>query len=494
MPRRSALIDTRIIYCGDCLDQLRNLPAKSVDLIYIDPPFNSNRDYEVFWGETKEKRGFDDRHASTQAYLEFMRPRCSELARVLKPNGTFYYHCDWHANAYVRVMLDDIFGENNFQSEIIWRRNLAKGLAFKTFARNHDTIYSYNGGGKPVWNPQVIPYNLDDLDPKTAQKYSLRDPDGRRYQLTSLLNPNHNRPNLTYEFLGIKRVWRWTEERMRAAYDAGMIVQPRPGAVPRFKRYLDEQGGMPIDDVWTDIPPLNSQAIERIGYPTQKPLELLKRIINANTDKNQVVLDAFCGCGTAIHAAETLGRQWIGIDISPTACRVVAKRLRDECRLIQDETLWHAGRRAFIVRDLPWTPERLRKLPPFEFENWAVIALGGIPNRVKVSDMGIDGRVFPIAASPSRQEFDDHEPPLFDVRGKWYPIQVKQMTKVGRPDIDKFEAVLMREDKSKGVFVSFGYTSDAETEIDRFFRRTGRVIIPLTVSEILDEQIARKLV
>ncbi|MGC2523092.1 MAG: hypothetical protein WA417_10730 [Stellaceae bacterium] len=171
----------------------------------------------------------------------------------------------------------------------------------------------------------------------------------------------------------------------------------------------------------------------------------------------------------------------------------MAKRLRDECRLTQDETLWHAGRRAFVVRDLPWTPDRLRKLPPFEFENWAVIALGGIPNKVKVGDFGIDGRVFPDDASPRAQDLNETEPPLFDVRGNWYPIQVKQMAKVGRPDIDKFEAVLMREDKPKGVFVSFGYTSDAETEIDRFFRRSGKIIIPLTVSEILNEQIARKL-
>jgi DNA modification methylase len=116
--RKSAQLDTRIIYCGDCLDQLRKLPDACVDLIYIDPPFNSNRDYEVFWGETKEKRGFEDRHASSQAYIEFMRPRCVELARVLKPTGSFFYHCDWHASHYVRVMLDQIFGENNFQTEI----------------------------------------------------------------------------------------------------------------------------------------------------------------------------------------------------------------------------------------------------------------------------------------------------------------------------------------------------------------------------------------
>jgi hypothetical protein len=230
-----------------------------------------------------------------------------------------------------------------------------------------------------------------------------------------------------------------------------------------------------------------------LGYPTQKPLGLLDRIIRASTNEGDIVLDAFCGCGTALHAAETLNRQWIGIDISPTACRVVAKRLRDECRLAENEALWRAGRRAFVVQDLPWTSERLRKLPPFEFENWAVIALGGIPNKVKVADMGIDGRVFPVATAPPVPGFNEDAPALFDVRGNWYPIQVKQITKVGRPDIDKFEAVMMREERQKGVFVSFGYTSDAETEIDRFFRQTGKVIIPLTVSEILDEQIARKL-
>src|ERR1039458_4920972 len=138
--RPSAILDTRVVYCGDNLEQLAKLPDHCVDLIYIDPPFNSNRNYEVFWGETKEKRSFDDRHESTQAYIEFMRPRCVELARVLKKTGSFYYHSDWHASHYVKVMLDQIFGENNFRSEIIWRRTNAKGLAFKGFPNNHDTI------------------------------------------------------------------------------------------------------------------------------------------------------------------------------------------------------------------------------------------------------------------------------------------------------------------------------------------------------------------
>lgn len=490
MPRRSSLVDTSIIYCGDCLEQLRKLPDACVDLVYIDPPFNSNRDYEIFWGETKEKRGFEDRHASTRAYLDFMRPRCAELARVLKPTGSFYYHCDWHANSYVRVMLDGVLGESNFRSEIIWRRNPSKGLAFRGFANNHDSIYSYTGGPGYTWNPVVMPYDPDNLDEKTSTKYCHRDSDGRIYRLDNLINPNPNRPNLTYEFLGVKRVWRWTKERMQEAYESGIVVQTKPGSVPQLKRYLDEQEGRPIDDVWTDIPPLNSQAIERLGYPTQKPLALLDRIVSASSNEGDIVLDAFCGCGTALVAAQKMKRQWIGIDVSPTACRVMAKRLRKDCGLREDERLWEQGKGGFIVRDLPRSEAELRRIPPFEFENWAVIALGGIPNKAKVGDMGIDGRIFPVSAMPERRGVAEAG---FDFMDVWYPIQVKQQDKVGRPDIDKFEAAMLREERTKGFFVSFAFSSDSMTEIDRFFRQTGKVIVPLTVKEILDEEIARKL-
>ena len=484
----SALIDTRVVYCGDNIDQLPKLPDGCIDLIYIDPPFNSNRNYEVFWGETKEKRSFEDRHESTKAYIEYMRPRCVELSRVLKKTGSFYYHCDWHASHYVKVMLDQIFGENNFQSEIIWKRATAKSLAFNGYPNNHDSIFYYTAGKEFTWNRPFHEYDIDNLDEKTASKYSNQDPDGRRYTLGDLTNPNPNRPNLTYEFLGHNKVWRWTKERMEEAYATGLVVQPSPGAVPRVKRYLDEQEGRPIDTVWTDIPPINSQAQERLGYPTQKPLALLERIVMASSNKNDIVLDAFCGCGTALVAAENLGRQWIGIDISPTACRVMAKRLRDVCHIKENETLWRA-RHGFVVRDLPWTAEKLRILPPFEFENWAVIALGGIPNKVQVGDMGIDGRIYPVSATPKKGsaagqlEFMDH----------WYPIQVKQKDKAGRPDIDSFEAVLVREERTKGFFVAFDFSEDAYTEIDRFFRQTGKIIVALTVKEILEEQIARKL-
>lgn len=477
-----SFIGTQTVYCGDNLDQLRRLPSECIDLVYIDPPFNSNRDYEVFWAEKNESRAFQDRHASTKAYIEYMRPRCVELARVLKKTGSFYYHCDWHASHYVKVMLDMIFGESGFRCEIIWQRNLAKGLASRGFPNNHDSIFYYTGGDDFTWNRPCVKYDLNDLDEKTAQKYSHRDPDGRRYQLTSLLNPNMDRPNLTYEFLGVKRVWRWTKERMEAAYKAGVVVQPRPGAVPRFKRYLDEQEGRPVDDVWTDIPPLNSQAAERVGYPTQKPLPLLERIIRASSNPDDIVLDAFCGCGTALVAAQRLDRRWIGIDISPTACRVMADRLVRECKLVEGAD--------FFVRDLPRDEKQLREMPPFEFQNWAVNALGGIPNKTKTGDMGIDGKVFSAGAPPKVEEG------AFGFMNNWYPVQVKQKDKVGRPDIDSFEAVMMREKRPKGFFVAFDYTEGALTEIRGFFKRENKVIVPLTVREILDEesvQLAMKL-
>jgi site-specific DNA-methyltransferase (adenine-specific) len=418
-----------------------------------------------------------------------MHPRCVEMARVLKKTGSFYYHCDWHASHYVKVMLDQILGQNNFQSEIIWHRTLAKGLAFTGFPNNHDTIFLYGGGGEITFNRPYSPYDPDNLDEKTASKYCRRDADGRVYRLDNLINPNPDRPNLTYEFLGVMRVWRWTRERMQEAYENGVVVQTRPGAVAQLKRYLDEQEGRPIDTVWTDIPPINSQAKERLGYPTQKPLALLDRIVRASSNENDIVLDAFCGCGTALVAAQNLKRQWIGIDISPTACRVMAKRLRDKnvCGLPEGEELWAIGR-GFIVRDLPWTVEKLHAIPPFEFENWAVIALGGIANKSKVGDMGIDGRIFPVGTEPADPKSDE-----LALHERWYPIQVKQKDKVGRPDIDSFETAMRRSKREKGFFVAFDYTEDALREIDRFFKADHVVIVPVTVQEILEEHIAKKL-
>ena len=488
----SAILDTRVIYCGDNLEHLAKLPDACVDLIYIDPPFNSNRNYEVFWGETKEKRAFEDRHASTQAYIDFMRPRCVELARVLKKTGSFYYHCDWHASHYVKVMLDQILGENNFINEIIWKRQSSHNDAkqgSKHLGRIHDTLLLYGGGGNCFFKHLYVPY-----DPAYLQQfYRHTEPEtGRRYRLGDLTAPGGASPskgNPHYEFLGVTRYWRYSRENMEELYKQGRVVQTKPGTVPAFKRYLDEGKGVPLGSVWDDIGPVQGAAGERLGYPTQKPLKLLERIIEISSEPNGIVLDAFCGCGTALAAAQKLQRQWIGIDISPTACRVMAKRLRDVCGLKEDEKAWKMGR-GFIVRDLPWSTEKLRTMPPFEFENWAVIALGGIPNKTQVGDMGIDGRIYPVGAPPKKLGRRSGHLEFMDA---WYPVQVKQKDKVGRPDIDAFEAMMMRTDRTKGFFVSFDYSRDALGEIDAFFRKSGKVIVPLTVTEILEEQIARKL-
>lgn len=490
--KRSPVLDTSVIYCGDNLDQLKKLPDGCIDLIYIDPPFNSNRNYEVFWGETKEKRAFEDRHASTQAYIEFMRPRCVEMARVLKKTGSFYYHCDWHASHYVKVMLDQIYGENNFINEIAWKRQTSHNdskQGSKHFGRLHDVLLFYTGGSDNyTWNQQYVPLDQSYIE----SHYSQVDDEGRHFQWGDLRAPGGAAPskgNPHYTVLGVDGYWRFAQEGMEQFIRDGRVAIPKGGTVPRYKRFLNESKGLPVGSVWDDINPINSQAKESLGYPTQKPLPLLERIINTSSNENDIVLDAFCGCGTAIVAARKLERQWIGIDISPTACRVMAKCLRDVCHLPEDEKLWRAGR-GFVVRDLPWSEKQLRALPPFEFENWAVIALGGIPNKAQVGDMGIDGRIYPVSSMPAKSGKKAGELDFMDV---WYPIQVKQKDKAGRPDIDSFEAAMMREDRTKGFFVSFEFSSDALKEVDSFFRREHRIIVPLTVREILDESIARKL-
>lgn len=486
-PSLNALIDTQVIYCGDNLEKLRDLPDGCIDLIYIDPPFNSNRNYEVFWGDTKEKRAFEDRHASTQAYIEFMRPRCVELARVLKKTGSFYYHCDWHASHYVKVMLDQIFGETGFINEIIWKRQSSHNDAkqgSKHLGRVHDTIFLYCKSNDYFFKHLYSPY-----DPEYVQNFYkyVEEGTGRRYQLGDLGAPGGAAPskgNPHYEFLGVTRYWRYSKENMKKLYGEGKIVQAKPGSVPRLKRYLDEGKGVPLGSVWDDIGPVQGVAGgERIGYPTQKPLKLLERIIGISSKPGDVILDAFCGCGTALVAAQNApgGRQWIGIDMSPTACRVMAKRLRDNCGLSENEKLWKIGR-GFVVRDLPWSEDQLRKLPPFEFENWAVIAIGGIPNRAQVGDMGIDGRIYPVSALPQQRVEADQ----FAFMDDWYPVQVKQRDKAGRPDVDSFEAVMVRENRTKGFIVAFDFTLDAEREVRRFFQKERREINLLRVRELLE--------
>ena len=489
----SALVDTRVIYCGDNLEQLKKLPDACVDLIYIDPPFNSNRNYEVFWGETKEKRSFEDRHENTRAYIEYMRPRCEQMARVLKKTGSFYYHCDWHASHYVKVMLDEIFGENNFVNEIVWKRSDAKsdvGQGAKHYGRVHDSIFYYSGGDSGyTFNPKFTPLPQSTID---SWYKHVEEGTGRRYNKADVTGPGGAAKGCpVYEWNGVTRAWRYSKQNMERLAKEGRLVYSKTGMTYQ-KRYLDESKGVSLSSWWDDIDMLRgiNTGGERLGYPTQKPLALLERILEVSSNENDIVLDAFCGCGTALVAAQKLKRQWIGIDISPTACRVMAKRLRDVCGTKEDEDLWKIGR-GFIVRDLPWTEDKLRAIPPFEFENWAVIALGGRKNKVQVGDKGIDGRIFPVSAMDNVRKAGVDE---LAIEERWFPIQVKQKDKTGRPDIDAFETAMRRAKCEKGFFVSFDYSEDALREIGRFFTEEHRVIVPLTVRDILNEEIARKLV
>ncbi len=350
-------LKNRTLFTGDNLDVLRGINSECVDLVYMDPPFNSNRNYEAPIGSEAAGAAFKDTWTLSdvdvawigliadrepalasiidaaglahgrgmKSYLVMMTVRLLEMRRLLKASGSVYLHCDATASHYLKLVLDCVFGASAFRSEVTWKRTSAKGLARANYPANADTILYYANTRDCAWNPQYRPLEREYIE----SHYNQVEPEtGRRYQLDNLQNPNRNRPNLTYEFLGVTRVWRWTRERMQAAHDKGLIIQPKPGAVPRLKRYLEDSKGVQVDTVWDDIPAINSQAKERVGYPTQKPLALLERIIKASSNEGDVVLDPFCGCATALVAAETLNRQWIGIDLSSLAVKLVLSRLQ----------------------------------------------------------------------------------------------------------------------------------------------------------------------
>ena len=372
----------KTIWTGDNLDILRGLNSETVDLIYLDPPFNSNRDYEAPVGTSAAGTAFKDTWTlsdldvawmgiiadehpalhrtieaaglthgkSMQSYLCMMAIRLLEMRRVLKQTGSIYLHCDPTANHYLKLIMDSIFGAEQFRSQIVWRRTNAKGLAFKGYPNNADLLLYYSRSDEFTWNRPFRPH-----DPSYVEKfYKHIEPEtGRRYQLDNLVNPNPDRPNLTYEFLGVTRVWRWTRERMQEAYEQGLVVQQRPGAVPRFKRYLDEMQGNPIDTLWDDISPIAAKSPERTGYPTQKPLALLERIIQASSNPGDIVLDPFAGCATACVAAEKLDRLWVGIDLSRMAYTLVQERLAKEVAVGSDESPRLTGWKVIHRTDIP---------------------------------------------------------------------------------------------------------------------------------------------
>lgn len=479
------------LYFGDNLDILRRLiPDESVDLIYLDPPFNSNRDYNVLF---KEKGGdespaqikafgdtwnwagaaeiWDAFHElcpvpklielmhgfhnaigenDVMAYLVMMAPRLHLLHRTLKPRGSLYLHCDPTASHYLKLIMDCIFGVNNFGNEIIWQRTNAKGLTTKRFARNHDIILRYSRSENSVWNPLYSEH-----DPEYLKKfYHYVEPEsGRRYTLSDITNPNKDRPNLNYEFLGVTRVWRWTKERMQQAFEEGLIVQSRPGSVPRLKRYQDEQEGMPIGDVWTDIAPLQSQASERLGYPTQKPLALLKRIILSSSNEGDIMLDPFCGCGTSIVAAQELGRGWIGIDIAPLATSLIQKRLFDSFGVLDSRlkgAYSDSTTPAYRLEGLPTDVSGARLLyskdsTHKDYEIWAVGLVPAIPQEKRGADRGINGIAY---------FHDNPKKPSKAI------VQVKG-GHVTATQIRDLQGVMTREKAQLGFFITLEYPISA---------------------------------
>ena len=431
------------LYYGDNLHVLRDraaFPNASVDLIYLDPPFNSKRDYNLLfkspkiaaadaaysaaqieafldtwhWTQAVTEReyeevlkqknsdvaqmmkalvGFLGRNDMT-AYLVMMANRLLELHRVLKPTGSLYLHCDPTASHYLKIVLDAVFGKEQFRNEIVWKRTHAHGDSRLRLASVKDSLFFYGKSDAHLFQMQHMAYAQTYIE----KYYRHTEPDGRRYQLVSLRSPNP-RPNLTYEYKGVqphKNGWAVSREKMAQLDKEGRLRFPeKPDQTIREKYYLDEMRGVPLTDLWDDISPINSQAAERLGYPTQKPLALLERIISISSSEGDVVLDPFCGCGTAVHAAHKLKRQWIGIDITCLAITLIESRLKKAFPNSADPR--DPKRLEFQVHGLPKDLESARDLArrdKYQFQWWAVSLIEEAQpwqGKKKGADTGIDG-------------------------------------------------------------------------------------------------------
>ena len=421
---------TNRLYYGDNLDVLREqVKDESVDLVYLDPPFNSNANYNILfkspagassdaqieafedtwhWNDKAEDafdqvarsgntKAFDLLNAmrgflgenDMMAYLAMMAIRLIELHRVLKPTGSLYLHCDPVGSHYLKLLLDGVFGPRQFRTEITWKRSSAHNDAKqgrRQHGRIHDTLFFYTKGETWTWNAVYTDYDQDYLD----SFYRHVEPEtGRRYRLGDLTGPGGAaKGNPSYEVMGVTRFWRYSQERMEDLIEQGRVIQTNPGTVPQYKRYLDEMIGVPIQDVWTDVPPISAQSKERLGYPTQKPLALLERIIAASSNEGDVVLDPFCGCGTAVHAAQKLGRQWIGIDVTHLAISLIEKRMKAAFPGI-----------AFTVEGTPKdlaSAEDLAARDKYQFQWWVVSMVDAMPfgGKKKGADGGVDGIIY----------------------------------------------------------------------------------------------------
>jgi DNA modification methylase len=468
------MVAENLLYYGDNLDVLRrHIKDESVDLVYLDPPFNSNQSYNVLFAEKDGHRAagqiqaFEDtwhwdEAAAKQyelaveqggkvsdvlrafreflgandmlAYLSMMAPRLVELYRALKRTGSLYLHCDPTASHYLKLLLDGVFGPENFLSEVAWKRTGTHSSANR-WAPTHDILFAYaREAGQHKWNRPYIPLSEEHKE----RHYRLADEQGRRYDHGELTAPGvrHGRSGLPwrgFDVTSIGRHWSTTVDRLDELHSQGRIYLPADGSSwPRLIRYEDESKGRAVGDVWDDIPPLNMKARERLGYPTQKPEALLERIIRASSDDGDLVLDPFCGCGTTVAAAQRLGRDWIGIDVTHLSIALIKHRL---------ETAFGAAATYRVIGE-PTTIEDAKVLAdsdPYQFQWWALGLAGARGVEKKGADRGIDGRLI------------WHEG---DGKTRQLIISVKAGS-LHRSQVHELGGVITREKAEIGVLLSF---------------------------------------
>ena len=402
------------------------------------------------------------------AYLAMMAVRLIELHRVLKPTGSLYLHCDPTASHYLKILLDSIFGPTNFHSEIIWKRTSGHSDALR-YGPVHDTILFYTKSDKGLWNPTYQPYEPN----YEEQYYRYKDADGRRFMSGDLGTAGLQGGGYEYEWKGVTRIWRVPVETMERLDKESRVFYTKNG-IPRIKRYLDEAKGMPTQDVWADIEALRSWHQERLGYPTQKPVALLERIIAASSNEGDLVLDPFCGCGTTVHAAQKLNRQWIGIDVTHLAIALVERRLKEAFPGI-----------VFDVHGVPKDHDGARDLAErdkHEFQKWITATIGAQPYKggKKGMDRGIDGYL----------HFRDA-----DKKPQFAVISVKGGG-IKSGDIRDLKGTMEREKAAMGLFLTLNEpTREMEKEAAAAgFYETGKldlkVKVPklqiLTAAQILD--------
>ena len=477
------------LYFGDCLDVLQelhqNYPQPFIDLIYIDPPFNSKRNYNVLFESidmkdaNAQKQAFADTWSNVNymdelhmladldkdlydvlqvfdktksisngavAYLTTMAHRLWYMHKLLKDTGSFYLHCDPTMSHYLKLLCDMLFGEDNFRNEIIWQRTSARSDS-KKWNHIHDTILLYTKSDKYTWNKQYIAYD----EAYTEKFYRFVEPEtGRRYASDNLTaaGTREGSSGNTWRGINVKGKglhWKYTTEKLDVLDKEGRIIWPqKEGGVPRFKRYLDEMKGLAIQSIVDDIPPLSASSAEKLGYPTQKPEALLERIVSASSNEGDVVADFFCGCGTSISVAQRLNRKWLGADISHLAVRLILKRLIDTYgEGVKDNVKLHGfPKDVASAKMLAQDTENGR----FGFQEWVIeVLLHGVVNIKKVTDGGFDGYL--TYQTDKAKEF-------VLIETKSGGVNVK--------NIREFVQVIDKQKAAAGIFVCFADTVTKE--------------------------------